>query len=429
MKTLVNGIRRDIIQSNKYKTNRLVVKFITPYRQFEASVLHLITRMMEDGSNLISSKGKIETILADLYGSELSINVQRRGNFHELTLATNLVRIDLIDEEPALLAQWLDLVKDLLFNQTFEVNNPGMEERFKREKILLIQAIERQKDNKARLAHKRLYEELYQYEEAAYSAIAQVSHLEDMTLEDVKAVYKEWLQLAEIVVLFHGEVEEDWFDQELETWPVASTDRTYSYDHNNIQLLENKHSTYIEEQTSGKQGNLMMAFKVPHPETFNKHMKLQLANTLFGQSPTSQLFTQVREKQSLAYSIGSSIDVNRGLIVVAAGIDSELGETVATQIVDELNHLIEELQEDDHFQKIKLMLISNMVQSIDSQANELNYRFREYKNPIFKYDVDHYTNTMNQLTAEEVKQTLQTFELVQTFFLKGVEKIDEKDVL
>ncbi|MGX7349473.1 M16 family metallopeptidase [Dolosicoccus paucivorans] len=425
MKILENGVRLDVIQSNKYKTNRCIVKFITPYHPFEASALHLMSRMMEDGSNSIPSKGAIESILADLYGAELAISVHRRGHFHELTLSTAIVRQDLIAEGTSLTTEWFNLIKELLFNQAFDETNEGFMQRFNREKKLLQQAIERQKDNKARLARRRLYEELYQYEEAAYSAMANLDDLEKMTLVDLKTIYEQWLQTAEVVVLCHGEFNNDWVDKELSTWPLTVATNSYSYQNNELVLSKAKSATYLEEETSGKQGNLAMAFKVPYAETFKERMKLQLANTLFGQSPTSQLFTQIREKQSLAYSVSSAIDVARGLVVVTAGVDSTLGKKVSNQVVEELDNLIDTLQDDDHFNKIKLMLISNMVQSIDSQINELNYRFIEYKNPSFKYDVEVYTKMMNQLTAQEIKHVLKEFQLVQTFFLKGVESIDE----
>lgn len=425
MKTLENGVRLDVIQSNKYKTNRCIVKIITPYHPFEASALHLMSRMMEDGSNDISSKGAIESILADLYGAELGISVHRRGHFHELTFSTAIVRQDLIADGTSLTTEWFNLIKELLFNQTFDENNEMFIQRFNREKTLLQQAIERQKDNKARLARRRLYEELYQYEEAAYSAMANLDDLEKMTLADLKAVYEQWLQVAEIIVLCHGEFDNEWVGKELLTWPLTGSNNTYSYQKNELTLSNSKTTTYVEEETNAKQGNLAMAFKVPYAETFKERLKLQLANTLFGQSPTSQLFTQIREKQSLAYSVSSSSDAARGLVIVTAGVDSTLGKKVSTQVVEELDTLIETLRDDDHFNKIKLMLISNMVQSIDSQINELNYRFIEYKNPSFKYDVDAYTNMMNQLTVEEIKSVLKEFKLVQTFFLKGVESIDE----
>ena len=51
-------------------------------------------------------------------------------------------------------------------------------------------------------------------------------------------------------------------------------------------------------------------------------------NALFGGTPLSLLFTNVREKASLAYYASSNIDAFRGAVMVQTGIESHQKERV-----------------------------------------------------------------------------------------------------
>ena len=54
---------------------------------------------------------------------------------------------------------------------------------------------------------------------------------------------------------------------------------------------------------------------------------------MFGGDPSSVLFNEVREKQSLAYSIHSQLDGKNGYLFVLSGVSVEKYDTAKTQLL------------------------------------------------------------------------------------------------
>ena len=69
------------------------------------------------------------------------------------------------------------------------------------------------------------------------------------------------------------------------------------------------------------QGKLCLGFTTPVTLQSQDCTAMQLLNQVYGGGMTSKLFLNVREKQSLCYSISSGYYGAKGILTVAAGID------------------------------------------------------------------------------------------------------------
>lgn len=78
-----------------------------------------------------------------------------------------------------------------------------------------------------------------------------------------------------------------------------------------------------------------------HPERF----KLDLLNVVLGEGMSSRLFTEIRDKLGLAYSIHSYTEhfLDTGSLTVSAGVDTGNLELAVKATLDELNRLKEEV--------------------------------------------------------------------------------------
>jgi predicted Zn-dependent peptidase len=79
-------------------------------------------------------------------------------------------------------------------------------------------------------------------------------------------------------------------------------------------------------------------------------------NELFGGSPLSKLFMNVREKASLAYYASSSFDTFRGVLKVQAGIDGKNHDQVLAIIAAQLSAIQAGDFTDDLVEQLKLGL-------------------------------------------------------------------------
>ena len=76
---------------------------------------------------------------------------------------------------------------------------------------------------------------------------------------------------------------------------------------------------YIVEEDEVDQAKLNMGYRFPTRFGVNDYYALVVLNTMFGGDPSSALFNEVREKQSLAYSIHSQLD-SKTVIFVLSGV-------------------------------------------------------------------------------------------------------------
>lgn len=415
-----SGIHLLVEPSSKYKTNALSLKFIMPYDSKEAIQLTLLARMFEAGSKAIGNRSQLEQALADLYGASLSVGGRRRADYYEFTLNSQMLADQFLPED-GLMHRWLDLLADLVLNQAFDASDEVMQARFALEKEQLARQLKRRQDNKKQLAARKLKEHLYQGSPEAYlGAYGDEALLDSLTLEDLQRVYDKLLQKAQIVCVAHGRLSE----AQLETWLNSLAFRACPvvYSYQDLRLaIKPQAIAFQDEVIEANQGNLAMALATNYGVDDRERLKANVANAIFGQLPSSVLFMNIRERDSLAYSIHSTLDVYRELMIVQAGIDSTKGKEVYEKVFDELHKVAQTPINPAYFQEVKLTILSNRVQAQDYQWFELELVFLDWMNPASDYSLATYEANLQALTEAEVRQVLLDLTLLGAYFLKGGE--------
>jgi len=104
----------------------------------------------------------------------------------------------------------------------------------------------------------------------------------------------------------------------------------------------------LVEKRDTEQTQLCLALpglSIVHPARF----KLDLLNVILGEGMTSRLFTEIRDKLGLAYSIGSYSEhlMDTGLLAVSAGVDAKNLKVAVKAILAELARFKEGVPESD----------------------------------------------------------------------------------
>ena len=418
VREIKSGVHIGVAHSTKYKTNQMIVKFILPYDVKTAAQLAILSRMMEDGSQTIPSRSVLEQHLADLYGASLSLTSQRKGKFQEFTLSTTCVRPELVNQAD-LIEKWCQLVDELLFHQSFDEQQEAMRIRFEREKQSLIRRIQRQQDDKKRLVSIKLYDHIYQHDlEAAAGGAGRLEILEEVTYEDVAAAYMKLLEQSAIYIAVQGELAEDYLANWAQTLPLAARQQVVNYKYNVLPLPPQEYQL-VTESVTGLQTNVALAYRIPSPDTLRERLTLQLATALFVSLPTSQLFTEIREKQSLAYMIQSESDISRSLVTIRLGISPEQLEHVLQEIAHQLQLLADTLSDNQSFAEAKLTFLSTDIQSRDFQYIELGYYIGEQLHKELDLSAEAFQYEIEQIKASEVAACLKQWVLVAAYALIG----------
>ena len=397
------GIHYQAVASTKYKTNQVIIKAILPYQAERAAAWSLLARMMEDGSDRIASKAALEGILAQLYGASLSVGVQRKGNFLEFVMASQSVRPSLV-QMPDLMPAWLDLMGQLLFEQESLT-------------LALPQA-------QARLVVQKLYQELYRENpDKALANLGDEARVQALTLADLAKAHREICQEAQFYLVSNGDLTDRDLIKWLESWSLKGHQADWDYGDNYLALDQrlslNSVGQLIEEKVQGQQANLAMAFAFPPAKSLKERIILQVANGIFGYLPVSRLFTEIREKQSLAYAIHSGLDFHRSFALVRAGISPDKVGHVYEEVQAQLADLMASLEEGDYLEEVKLTLLSADVQSRDYQHLETDKMIAQDLYPDFDLSTDYFESVVRALKAEEIIACLGKWRLVGAYALVG----------
>lgn len=425
MREIRNGVYYTYTPSTKYKSNLLVIKLIAPYNIKRASIRALLSRLFEDGSEAIKNKSILEKKLADLYGATLSVSVQRKGNFHEFSLTSSIARPKLLnDHTDRLVEDWFKLIYSILFEQNFDQNNSELVASFQREKQMLLSLLERDKDDKANLVIEKLMERLYENAEVYYAeGLGNEAAINSATLGDLKREYETMINDSLILIGVHGEFINDPLEQEISNWPLPPRSSNISYLNNYIttKLIEEEITV---EKVDGQQTYLALAYYIPMAITLRQKILTQVLNGILGSLPNSVLFTEVRESEGLAYSICSSVDYSRHLLIIEAGIDGKQIQTVLSAIKQQFNTINQKLLDSNFLNEAKLTLLSNEIQSRDSQAVELYLEFNQILKPGIDFTFENYHHIIETLQPDDIASLLAKVKPRIGVVLKGCEADD-----
>src|SRR6056297_975734 len=146
------------------------------------------------------------------------------------------------------------------------------------------------------------------------------------------------------------------------------------------QPLELKNKSKIEKRAGVDQANLVLAYHVPNAEDLKGgDYAARVLSSLMAGGMSSRLFSEIREKRNLAYSIKGEAEINKRFAYnfIYVGTTKEKVEEVKKLILEEFRKVSQELSEKE-LKQIKEQLIGNYLISIeDSQEQMTELLFSE----------------------------------------------------
>ena len=113
---LFPGIAVHFIQSKKFKTNKITMRFTAPLSLDLISGRMLSASMLETANKSFPTAQILRKYLAALYGADLSTHAYRRGQSHLVDVSLTYVRDEFLSKKNVLTSQILELLYQVIFN-------------------------------------------------------------------------------------------------------------------------------------------------------------------------------------------------------------------------------------------------------------------------------------------------------------------------
>ena len=141
-----------------------------------------------------------------------------------------------------------------------------------------------------------------------------------------------------------------------------------------------------------------------HPKRFS----LDLLNVILGGGMSSRLFTQIRDKLGLVYSINSYVDhlLDTGSIIVSAGVELKNLSVALQAILEELSQLREVIPESE-LDKAKEFSKGNLLLRMEDSRSVAGWLGGQEILTGHILSVDEVISIIDAITAEELQQIAQ----------------------
>lgn len=291
----INNVKIYDVQNNNFKIvtnnakNRTASLKITfrddfPRETAKPAAAFVLSELLNEGS-MLRSHAQFSN---DNEKKGIELNFASGINIIECTAA-----FDADDTKEA-----LNSAKEVLINPRFT------EESLNEVKAYIKDSLSRSE----KTPYKKLDSELFKGTLLGYSEEEILNSLDNVTLDDVKALYASMMKDAKASITMtapfekHPELKEMLFNTAT-SFPKVNKFAPYIYT-NFSPVTETK---VLTDTHNKNQANIVMAYKFNINGNLKDSTSLELLNIILGGGPSSRLFNDLREKQKLAYSVRSNM--------------------------------------------------------------------------------------------------------------------------
>ena len=414
---LVSGISAHFVQSQKFKTNKITVRFTAPLSLETVAGRMLSASMLETANKAYPTSQAFRRYLASLYGTDISTSAYRRGQAHILDLTFTYVRDEFLSKKNVLTSRILELVKQTLFaplvlDGAFE---PAL---FEIEKKQLLASLATDMDDSFYFAHKEL-DSLFFHDERLQLRYSDLrKRISNESPKSSYTCFQDALKNDRIDFFFLG----DFNEVEVKEWL-----RSFSFTGRQIDVkpqYQQPYSNVLREGMVRKnvgQSVLELGYHCSTSYGDKHHLAMVVMNGLLGGFAHSKLFTNVRENAGLAYTISSQLDLFSGQLRMYAGIDRG-NRNQARKL---MNHQLLELKKgnftDLEIEQTKEMIRRTLLLAQDSQRSLIERVYLKSLLGKSTSDFDNWIEKLNQVDKEAICKAANSVRLQAIYFMEGIE--------
>lgn len=417
-----NGIVLSLLDTKKFKTNYFSLTFVLPLDKKILSNAVVLSSLLQRGCEKYPTLKKINEQLAALYDTSVGVSAsyQTCGTLFKITASFLDDKFALDDK--GIISPVLELIKEMLFRPLAK-NGQMNEEYTSAEKKRALDAIRAEKNNKDRYALRRASEIAYANTPFATSQMGDADEVSAVTPHSLYRLLECIVQTGTVYAAYSGNCTDKVCTALDDFFAELSAKRTGFVTENPVsryELPSFEKEQSVTEEIAAKQGRLVMNYSFPKADFGD--VSFFVFNEMFGQSPVSRLFANVREKLSLCYYCASNVNISTSRMIVRSGLDEENKGAAITEIDRQLALLcVPENISAEELDMAKKSVINTYKAVKDScvQYAEWYIVRKIYADP--NTDIDYLTDKVNSVSAEEVSAVARKMKRELVYFLKGNE--------
>ncbi|MEG2175036.1 MAG: insulinase family protein [Oscillospiraceae bacterium] len=362
---LSQGVGLSTLRDEKFKHNRLSVNLIVPMAHETVTENALLPQLLRRGCQSFPDFTQLNRRLDELYGASLVADVNKVGANQIITLGITAIDSRFTLEGEALSAECAALLRDVLLSPLLEDGAfPAQDVAL--EKQNLIDTIEAQINDKRGYAVLRCRQLMGGDDPCALLRYGRAEAVPAITPSSAANAYHRLIDKAAIELMFTGPG--DGRDA-LQVLKGAFQPRTASFSSPAIVSAAECVRETIEQMDIA-QCKLVMGFRTGPRGNLHTQAAFRLMTALFGGTPISKLFLNVRERLGLCYYCAARYDRASATLLVDSGVECQNIDKARTEILRQLEEIQEGHFDDDTLEDTRLQM-KNSLRTVGDSASAL----------------------------------------------------------
>ena len=415
-KEILKDVNFNNIKEDRFKTGRVSMTLFTPLKNETASknaiVPFILSKSCRNYPNLQSLHKKLD----ELYGASINADVSKLGEVQVLTISASFLDDKYSLDNETISDKVIDLFCQMIFDPLLE-NGIFPEDTVEQEKRQLIETIESEFNDKRIYAKNRCEELMCKNEKFGINRFGTIEQVKKLTSKEIFTAWQELLSTAKIELTLLGSADAtsaiEIFEQafhKVQRYRTASCRTEIIREASNVK-------EYVDEMELS-QSKLVMGFRTAVAANDDMVVPMRVAVALFGTTPHSKLFLNVREKYSLCYYCSARYDRNKGIMLVQSGVENKN----ITKAKDEILNQLEDIKlgnfTQDDIDSIKRSM-SNGLRTVNDYLSSIENFYLSQTFDNTKYTIDELIDKINSVSKEQIIDAAKSITLDTVYILKG----------
>ena len=418
-KEIKKGVMLHNITTNKFKTNLYAMFLSIPLSRENITKEALIAAVLRRGTQNLKSQDLISKKLEEMYGATFDCGIEKTGDNHVLKFYVEAINEEFLPEKEELTKKCIDILFDIVLNPLVEDDGFKVE-YVESEKTKLKQIIESKIDNKRAYAFDRCIEEMFKNEPYGLYKYGYIEDIDKISSQDLYEYYKKLIRECKIDIFVSGEIDNANINNiVMDNKSIQNlNDRNPNYIVNNEQGRKNekREEKIVEEHMQVGQGNLVIGLSV-NSEKSNAKFAASIYNAILGGGANSKLFQNVREKNSLAYTAGSTYRRQKDAIFIRCGIEIDKYEKALSTIKEQISDMEEGKFTQEDIENAKKLIIASVKSISAEQDTEITYYYGQEMSDNFT-TIEDYIKNIEQVSKEDIIEIAKNTWVNTIYFLR-----------
>ena len=417
-KKINESLTLNFVTTDKFKTGMLALSVSMPRENHTPTYNYLLSGLMRRGTKSYPSMAMLNRRLDELFAATVEIKSVRHARRESFLILAELLDNAFSDDGTDIVDGVLGVMSELLLSPKLDDGSLFPADTLAKEKKIAADSMRAIINNPKSYATLRAGEIMNRDDKDALLLQDTIKMTEEISREAISEHYKKNFTTRPIDVFYVGSLTEDEITEKILR---HFGDHKATLFENCTELsvrLTPRECVSVTESMPVSQGKLVMGMRTGITAATPDYYAMILFSEIYGGSPISKLFMNVREKMSLCYYCSSSYNMYNGTLTISSGIEVSDFEKAKEAILAELDAIKKGEISDTELVAAKRSLINSYRQIYD---NPFDMHAFSSARRAFGIDADIETccERINSLTLADVVRVAKGVEPDTIYFLCG----------